>query len=207
MPPRAALSLPSLIVLVICVSVTGITALLQITGTFSAAQRYAVAYGGFWPQLLQGVQGFFPQQPVTMFITHGLIHAGWLHLGMNMMALVVFDRELRRIASPGSIALIYAASQICGALAYGLLSHEVVPMVGASGAIFGLAGASISMVARMLRRQGRSLRPLAGPLIQFVLLNLVLTFLIPSIAWQAHLGGAAAGLILGPVLLARPPAR
>ena len=70
-------------------------------------------------------------------------------------------------------------------------------MVGASGAIFGLAGAEIAIAGRILLARGGSLRPLAGPVAQFILLNVVLTLAVPNIAWQAHLGGALAGVAIG----------
>ena len=77
------------------------------------------------------------------------------------------------------------------------MQPESGPMVGASGAIFGLAGALIAVAMLDRRRRQKPLGPLWRAVANIVVLNLGLTFLVPSIAWQAHLGGALAGLVMG----------
>jgi len=72
-------------------------------------------------------------------------------------------------------------------------------MVGASGAVFGLFGA----VLVVLRRLGRD----AGGIIGVIVLNVVMSFVLPGIAWQAHLGGLAVGAALGAAYAYAPAAR
>lgn len=159
--------------------------------------KWLLLHGALWPPLLDGVRPMFPGQQVTMFLTYGFLHGGLLHLGMNMLALYVLARSLSQAMSGGAMVGLYALSQVAAGVAQLWLSDSLLPVVGASGAIFGLAGAEIAIAARILLARGGSLRPLAGPVAQFVALNVALTLAVPNIAWQAHLGGALAGMVMG----------
>lgn len=159
--------------------------------------KWLLLHGALWPPLLDGVRPMFPGQQVTMFLTYGFLHGGLLHLGMNMLALYVLARSLSQAMSGGAMVGLYALSQVAAGVAQLWLSDSPLPVVGASGAIFGLAGAEIAIAARILLARGGSLRPLAGPVVQFVALNVALTLAVPNIAWQAHLGGALAGMVMG----------
>ena len=63
--------------------------------------------------------------------------------------------------------------------------------------VFGLAGALVGYAAITLRRRHRPMSPLVRAVALILGLNVALTLLMPSIAWQAHLGGGVAGLVLG----------
>jgi rhomboid protease GluP len=76
-------------------------------------------------------------------------------------------------------------------------------MIGASGAIFGLAGALIGYAAVTGWRRRRPLGQLWRGVGLMVVLNVALTVLMPSIAWEAHLGGALAGLAMGAAMAMR----
>ncbi len=75
----------------------------------------------------------------------------------------------------------------------------VTGLYGASGAVFGLFGA----VLVVLRRVGRS----AGTIVGIIAINAVLGFVLPGVAWQAHLGGLVIGAALGAVFDYPPRAR
>lgn len=156
-----------------------------------------MVYGAFWSPLIFGETPVFPGQPVTMLITYGLLHAGVLHLAMNMVSLAAVARELGRLMSPARMALTYLVTQVVAALVFGVMARDAVPMVGASGAVFGLAGALVGTAARSRLRRGQPLAPLWRAVGIIVVLNLGLTLAMPSIAWQAHLGGALAGVAIG----------
>ena len=113
-----------------------------------------------------------------------------------MVTLIVFGSILAQRYGGGAMLILYGLSQIGGGLAYGLLSPaDNVPMVGASGAIFGLAGAFLMLSARQLRIRGQSVIPVLKSAGALVLLNLVLWWAMAGgLAWQAHLGGALAGI-------------
>lgn len=159
--------------------------------------KWLLLHGALWPQLFEGVRPMFPGQQVIMFFTYGFLHGGLLHLGMNMLALFVLARSLSQAMSGGAMVALYALSQLVAGAVQLWLSDSQLPVVGASGAIFGLAGAEIAIAARILLARGGSLRPLAGPVAQFILLNVALSLAVPNIAWQAHLGGALAGVVMG----------
>ncbi|MBB1497001.1 rhomboid family intramembrane serine protease [Paracoccus sp. MC1862] len=162
-----------------------------------ALREWAMLHGALWPQLLQDVRPMFPGQQVTMFLTYGFLHGGLLHLGMNMLALYVLARSLSVAMRGGAMVALYVVAQVVAGVVQLWLSDSPYPVVGASGAIFGLAGAEIAIAARIQLAKGGSLRLLAGPVLQFVLLNVALTLAVPNIAWQAHLGGALAGVVIG----------
>lgn len=173
------------------------------------ARRVTFVLGGFWSGLMwEGPGGIYPGQGIVMFATYGLIHAGLLHLAMNMISLGAVARELWRLMDARQIAMIYVASQIAAALLFGWMQPLAGPMVGASGAVFGLAGALVSYGGLWRWRSGRAMRPVLNAVAIIVGLNFGLTLLMPGIAWEAHLGGAAAGLLIGAVLgILRQPQR
>lgn len=152
---------------------------------------------GFWSAQVHAWRGLYPGQPAVMFATYGFLHAGPIHLGMNMLSLVAIARELNRLIGAGRMALVYAVSQIAAALLFAVMTPQGGPMIGASGAIFGLAGALIGFAAVTGWRRNRPLGQLWRGVALMVVLNVALTVLMPSIAWEAHLGGAAAGLAMG----------
>ena len=162
-----------------------------------AVRLGAFAYGGFYPQMLDDWPGLFPGQRVTMFATYGFLHAGLLHLTMNMLALAQLAREMATVMAARAMLLIYAVSQVGAALAQAALAPEGPVMVGASGAIFGLAGALIARNFVVVVRRRLPLGPLVRSAATLVVLNVALALLVPQIAWQAHVGGAATGAVLG----------
>lgn len=162
-----------------------------------AWNEWAMLHGALWPQLFQNVRPMFPGQQATMFLTYGFLHGGLLHLGMNMLALYMLARSLGIAMSGVAMVGLYFVAQVVAGIVQLWLSDSPYPVVGASGAIFGLVGAELAIAARILLGKGGGLRPLAGPVLQFVLLNAALTLAVPNIAWQAHLGGAVAGLAVG----------
>lgn len=153
--------------------------------------------GGFWSPVLWAFQGYYPGQPILMFLTYGLLHSGIIHLAMNMLSLVAIARELVQLIGARRMFVIYLNTQIVAALVFAVLAPDAGPMIGASGAIFGLAGALIGHSAVSGWRRGRPLGQLWRGVFMLVVLNVALTVLMPAIAWEAHLGGVLAGLLMG----------
>lgn len=156
----------------------------------------AFALGAFWsPVLTHG--GLYPGQQIVMFATYGFLHAGLLHLAMNMISLAALARELNRLIGPLRMLAIYAAAQVAGAALFAVMQPQAGPMIGASGAVFGVAAALVVTTATTLRRRQQPTTPLVRAVALILGLNVALTVLMPSIAWEAHLGGAIAGIVLG----------
>ena len=119
-------------------------------------------------------------------ITGGFLHAGPLHLLLNMYVLWIAGSILEPgIGTPRFLA-IYFVSLIAGSLG-ALIVDPNTTTVGASGAIFGLMAAVI-VVAR-----GRGVDELAQQFGFFVVLNLFLTFSISGISIGGHIGGLVGG--------------
>lgn len=155
----------------------------------------ALAYGAFWPGLLRDWKPNFPLQALTMFATYAFLHAGPVHLAMNMVTLLSLGRAVIERSGIRIFLLVYGASALGGALAYGFISPGFQPMVGASGALFGLAGALIGWEHADRRRLRMDSRPVLTALLLLVGVNLVMYWALDGrLAWQAHLGGAVAGL-------------
>ena len=150
----------------------------------------AVQYGGFWAGLLRDWQPNYAAQPVTMFASYSMLHAGPGHLVGNMVVLAgLGDLAAVRLGARG-LALLYGLSAIGGALAFAVLAPGPAPMVGASGAIFGLVGAWTVWDWQERRLGVVSL----GILLGLVMLNTVMWWLQDGqLAWQAHLGGFVTG--------------
>lgn len=164
---------------------------------YPIVRQAALIFGGFWSPIVWAGHGVFPGHVLSVFVTYGFLHAGLLHLGMNMLSLVAIARELNRLIGPGRMALVYAVTQVAAAVLFAVMTPDGGPMIGASGAIFGLAGALIGYAAVTGWRRRRPLGQLWRGVAVMVVLNVALTVLMPSIAWEAHLGGTLAGLVMG----------
>ncbi len=136
----------------------------------------------------------FPSQPWTI-VTSMFIHAGFWHIIANMFTLYFLGKQLLRLVGRDNFLAIYFIGGIVGNILFMLLSSPFVMVVGASGAIFALGGALAIMRPKLkvLIFPIPAPVPLWGAIIGiFVVLSFV-----PSIAWQAHLGGLIVGLIAG----------
>ncbi len=154
--------------------------------------------GGFWSQLLHGSAPLFAAQPVTMFVTHALLHGSLLHMVMNMAILLALGRFVGDRYGAGTILPVFLLGAIAGGAAFGLLASGAYPMVGASGAVFAFLGVWIAWDWRRHRRHGVSPAPVARRVAVLAGLNVFLYFgLQGMLAWQAHVGGFLAGLALG----------
>lgn len=156
----------------------------------------ALAYGAFWPGLLRDWQPNFPLQSGAMFATYAFLHAGPVHLAMNMLTLLSLGRAVIRRTGGRAFVLIYAVSVLGGGVGYGFLAPGYQPMVGASGALFGLAGALVVWEYDDRRRLRMDSRPILQALLLLVGVNVAMYWALDGrLAWQAHLGGALAGML------------
>ncbi|NXY92905.1 rhomboid family intramembrane serine protease [Streptomyces sp. BR123] len=134
-------------------------------------------------------------------LTSVFLHAEWWHIAGNMLALWVIGGPLEAALGRVRYLAVYLLSGLGASAFVYLLTEPNTPTLGASGAVFGLLGATV-VLARRLRYEMR-------PVITMVVLMLVLTF-VPfggrlSVSWQAHVGGLLTGLLLGLAMLAPGP--
>ncbi|MEM8617684.1 MAG: rhomboid family intramembrane serine protease [Pseudomonadota bacterium] len=160
---------------------------------------------GFWPGLLEDWQPNYPAQPYLMFLTYSFLHTGPVHLVINMITLWSLGRAVIARAGLLGLTLLYAMSILGGAVGYAALASGLQPMVGASGALFGLAGGLLAWmyVDRFTYRLG--LLPVAQAVVLLIVLNLVLWWAMDGqLAWETHLGGFIAGWIMAFIIDPRP---
>lgn len=158
------------------------------------------------PQLGLGGLGAQVNQLVAQgewwrLVSAAFLHGGLFHLGFNMYALYLFGPGIERQVGGLAFLSLYLGSAIAGGAAFFLWDvftpGGLGPAVGASGAIFGLFGATLAAAWR----NRRSAVGQAGvrQLVTLLAINLALPLIIPSIAWQAHVGGLLAGVVIGTV--------
>jgi membrane associated rhomboid family serine protease len=146
-------------------------------GAISGGKVVGVA-AGQWYRLI--TSAFLPPP--------GLSGLGPLDIAFNMWALIIVGPALERMLGRLRYLAVYLVSGVGGSVAFFFLAPANEPALGASGAIFGLFGAWF-VLSRRLRMDSRQV-------VVLIVLNLVLGFVIPGIAWQAHIGGLIAGCLL-----------
>ena len=145
--------------------------------------------------LILGVQpAGFLSRPWTI-LTSMFVHAGFWHIFANMLTLYFFGNYLSRLVGNSKFLIVYFGGGILGSILFILLAPSFSVAVGASGAIFALAGALVMMRPK----SPVFIFPIPVPIPLWVAVIggfLILSFL-PFVAWQAHLGGLVLGLIAG----------
>jgi membrane associated rhomboid family serine protease len=144
-----------------------------------------VLEAGGSPQIVDGVAHGAWWQLVTSTFTHIEV----FHIVLNMIALYMFGPALEQILGRLRFLTLYLVSGIAGSAGVMLFSDSHGMTVGASGAIFGLLGA-MAVVAFKTGGDFQGLLTLLG-------INLVITFTVPMISWQGHLGGLIGGTLVG----------
>ena len=176
-------------------------------GIWGTGHLRSLAYqnGGFWIGLLSGWRPNFGTQPYLMFVTYAFLHAGIVHLLVNMVTLVSLGLMVIPRIGQSRFLLLYFSSVLGGGGAFALLSDSIQPMVGASGALFGLAGALAAWeyVDRFTARL--RLWPVLRLVLFLIALNLVLWWAMDGkLAWETHLGGFLAGWVFAFLIDPRP---
>jgi membrane associated rhomboid family serine protease len=121
-------------------------------------------------------------------LTAGFVHSPdslW-HILINIYSIYIFGRIIEPMLGPSRFLALYLISIFGGSAAVLWLSEPVVPVVGASGAFFGLMGAYLIML--------RAIGDKSGLLVGLIAVNLAFGFIVPGISWQGHLGGLLAGM-------------
>jgi len=195
------------------------TATLVLTAVTAVA--FLIITLGGWTDQASASFGFIPLRvrldvpwsalPVWLTpLSATLVHAGFLHLVMNLLVLAWCGREVERILGPAPVLMLYVAGAYAAAAGQYILDpFSAYPMVGASGAISAIIGAfslSFSRPRPLVRnfRLNRALNTL-WILVAWVILQWMTAYLMGMqgvlVATGAHVGGFIAGVILQKPLL------
>ena len=158
----------------------------------SALQGYAT-FGPFISEYYETrdlLTGGFLQTDWWRIVSGAFLHGDLRHLLFNMLVLYLLGRRLEQTVGPAMLAGTYAVS-LLGGSAGALLHRPEAAVVGASGAVYGLMGAAF--VVEYLRG-GNPWRDGLGSLI---IINVIISFLIPGISIGGHVGGLVAGVLAG----------
>lgn len=124
-------------------------------------------------------------------ITSAFLHGGIWHIGLNMLSLYWLGRFIEVVLRPLRMAFVYFVALIASGVTVVFFSPPDAATLGASGAIFGLFGALFAIGLKLGDRGSDLVRSNVGILV----INLLWTFMVPGISWQAHVGGLIAGFI------------
>lgn len=122
-------------------------------------------------------------------VASGFLHLSVTHILLNMLALYFIGIGLERVLGAWRYLALYFLSLLGGSACIMLFADVNSAAAGASGAIFGLMGALLVTLKRLkldMRQAGI-----------IIAINLIATFAIPGISWQAHVGGLVVGALVG----------
>lgn len=159
---------------------------------FSALEGYST-FGPYIAEFHEAgrlLAGGFLQTDWWRIFTGAFLHIDLRHLLFNMVVLFLLGQRLERFVGPYVLWGIYTVSLVGGS-AGAMLHRPDAAVVGASGAVYGLMGAAY--VVEYLRG-GNPWRDGLGSLI---IINVIISFLIPGISIGGHLGGLVAGVAAG----------
>jgi membrane associated rhomboid family serine protease len=139
--------------------------------------RHAVLYG---PWVVHG--GWY------RLVTVMFLHENLIHIGFNMYALWVIGTPVEQYLGRTRYVGLYLVSGLAGG-AGAVVQAPFVPVVGASGAIFGILGAMLIIEWQITGR-------LAGNAMTWIVINLIISFAIPNISWGGHIGGLIGGILI-----------
>ncbi|MGW4866670.1 rhomboid family intramembrane serine protease [Streptomyces chartreusis] len=132
-------------------------------------------------------------------LTSMFLHGGYVHILFNVLSLWWIGGPLEAALGRARYITLYFVSGLAGSALTYLIADANQPSLGASGAIFGLFGAT----AVLMRRLQYDMRPI----IALLVINLIFTFGWGNIAWQAHIGGLVAGVVIGYAMVHAPRER
>lgn len=192
------------------------------------AQDQLLFWFAFQPiRILLAAQDFSFAIPLlwTPF-SHAFLHGGWEHLLINTAWLAIFATPVARRYGAGPMLALFLISAAGGAILFAAFTfNQVTYLIGASGGVAGLTGAAIRFIFQpvIIGRNPETGEPIVvgrrlasipevfrNPRARFfTLIWLALNAAVPlvpmftgsslNIAWQAHLGGFAAGFLLVPL--------
>ena len=148
---------------------------------------------------------FFGQN-LTMFFSYAFLHGNFFHMVINVAIFFALGKQIEEQFGLINLVLIFISTAIAGAVAYQLFaSGSSVPMVGASGGVFGFFGFLKGRELIYCISNRLSILPFVNLVFGLVILHIILILLYPTIipfqiGWHGHLGGFVFGLVLSGVI-------
>lgn len=161
---------------------------------FRFPQPWALEWGVFYPQAVQNGE-------IWRMMTANFLHANWNHLLGNCFAIFIFGRLLEPILrqrGPGIMysmgVLILFSTLMTTTFSYFFLH---APTLGASGIVFGLIGAYMTLVLLFRRKQDRAVfrQELRGALGYLLLIGIWNVMDSQTVNFWGHAGGLCAGIL------------
>jgi membrane associated rhomboid family serine protease len=129
-------------------------------------------------------------------VTAGFLHIGPLHIAFNMYALWVLGRDLEIVLGRARFLALYLISLLGGSAAVVLFANPEQYVAGASGAVFGLMSGLLLVLLRLRRPYGQ--------VVAVIVLNLVISQVVPGISIAGHVGGLVVGALASAALVFAP---
>ncbi|MGE5722164.1 MAG: rhomboid family intramembrane serine protease [Sphingomonadales bacterium] len=207
-PPESWRSAPATLV------IAALTVLAWAVAAGLNMSDFAAVWGGFVPDRVTGLPGDEWLAPVWLTpLTATLVHAGFLHLALNMLILLFCARAVEPILGTVGLVILYVVGAYAAAAAHFFIHvQDGSPMVGASGAISAVLGAYAMLFGRNRVRIANPRLAVwvhalwlgAAWVVLQLLVGITFQTMGTRIAVAAHIGGFAAGLMLAkPLLLFR----
>jgi membrane associated rhomboid family serine protease len=183
----------------ILVGVNLVLFLVQMSAGDTFTDRFDLIGRAWVPELGSSLQGVAEGQWYRL-VTSMFLHVGVTHILFNMLSLWWIGGPLEAALGRARYLALYFVSGLAGSALTYLLAAPTEPSLGASGAIFGLFGAT-GVLMRHLKYDMR-------PLIILLVINLIFTFSpMFNIAWEAHVGGLVGGVLIGYAMVHAPRER
>ena len=192
-------------VLILGAFIIGIEMLLQVFGL--EWRSAAFLFFAFFPlDFSTPYKELFFGQNLVMFFSYSFLHGNFFHMIINVAIFFALGKQIEEQLGAINLILIFISTSIAGAVAYQILSSgNSVPMVGASGGVFGFFGFIKGKELIYRIRHNLTILRFLNLIFGLISLHIILVLLYPTIipfqiGWQGHLGGFASGLILASMI-------
>ena len=187
-------------------------------GVISGIELFLQIFGLEWRSAAFLLLAFFPldfgapykelffAQNFVMFFSYSFLHGNFFHMIINVAIFFALGKQIEEQLGAVNLILIFISTSIAGAAAYQILSSgSSVPMVGASGGVFGFFGFIKGKELIYRIRHNLTILPFLNLIFGLIILHIILVLLYPTIipfqiGWQGHLGGFVSGLILASLI-------
>lgn len=150
-----------------------------------------VRFGAFYPPFIIAYNQYY------RFVTSIFIHIGLMHLLFNGYALYIFGTQIEKVMGSFKYLQFFLLAGIGGNIVTFLFSFNTIS-AGASGSLFGILGAFVYLIRHhenMISAQGKKI------IYQIIGINIIITFISPSISITAHFGGLVIGYFLSYIFI------